>query len=102
MFVLPTENDAWGLVLNEVMSAGVPVVSTWGAGASHDLIDGRETGFVYESGDLMRLSDILESLAVDEDLRRQMGRAASELIDDWGLEVTVDGYVKSVRGVLRG
>ncbi len=102
MFVLPTENDAWGLVINEVMTAAVPVVSTWGAGASYDLIDGRKTGFVYEPGDGDRLADILRELAVDEDLRREVGDAAGELIDDWGLEATVDGYVEAVAGAVEG
>lgn len=102
IFVLPTENDAWGLVLNEVMTASVPVVSTWGAGASYDLIHEKETGFVYDAGNVDALSDVLEKLATDQQKLQKMGEAARELIDEWGLEATVDGYVKAVRGVVCG
>ncbi len=38
VFVLPSEDEPWGLVINEAMNAGLPVVSTSGVGAVRDLV----------------------------------------------------------------
>jgi glycosyltransferase involved in cell wall biosynthesis len=40
-----TGYDIWGLVVNEAMAAGVPVLSSVNAGATHDLITDGENGF---------------------------------------------------------
>ena len=45
-FVCPSIFEPWGLVVNEALSAGVPVIATKEVGATLDLIDGKETGYV--------------------------------------------------------
>jgi len=45
-FVCPSIFEPWGLVVNEALSAGVPVIATKEVGATLDLIDGKETGCV--------------------------------------------------------
>ncbi len=52
--MLPTLHDPWGLVINEAMYYGLPVVTTDAAGAS-DLIDGN--GFVVTAGDKEMLKE---------------------------------------------
>lgn len=44
--VCPSIYEPWGLVVNEALSAGVPVIATKEVGASFDLINGKETGYV--------------------------------------------------------
>lgn len=48
LFVLPTQQDVWGLVINEAISFGLPVVTTTGAGAAYDLVDDGRNGFVVD------------------------------------------------------
>src|SRR5205807_9730945 len=48
VFVLPSENEPWGRVVNEVMSCGVPVVTTRDVGPSVELVRDEETGNTYE------------------------------------------------------
>lgn len=91
LFVLPSENEPWGLVINEAMAAALPVVATDEVGAAADLVQEGGNGFVYRSGDVDALAHILQSLVTDADLRRRMGRQSSAIIDRWNFEACVQG-----------
>ena len=52
-----------GLVINEAMSFGLPVLSNKGIGANHDLIENKETGLIFDAskkGDLASKMSILK------------------------------------------
>lgn len=49
ILLFPTEFDAWGIVANEALSAGVPVIISPNAGAADDLIISGKNGFVLEN-----------------------------------------------------
>lgn len=75
VFVLPSLREPYGTVYGEAMAAGLPVVG-WRAGNLPYLAeDGRE-GLVVATGDIARLAQALERLAMDEALRRRLGQAA--------------------------
>ena len=46
--VLPSYNEQWGLVINEAMASGLPVMANKNVGAIDDLIVNRETGFIFD------------------------------------------------------
>ena len=39
--------EPWGLVVNEAMAAGLPVIVSDQVGAAHDLVENRDTGFIF-------------------------------------------------------
>lgn len=83
LFVLPSRFDAWGLVVNEAMHFGLPVITTTDAGSECIINDG-ENGFVIAPDDPDQLEDRLRTLLEDDDLRREMGEGAeatSEALD---------------------
>lgn len=96
VFVLPSEAEPWGLVLNEVMAAGLPVVVSDEVGAYPDLVARRGTGAVYPCGDLAALSSALDSLLQSEQKRCEMGRRAEALIGEWDVKACVSGIVSAV------
>jgi glycosyltransferase involved in cell wall biosynthesis len=91
MFVLPSEDEPWGLIINEVMCAAVPVITTSVVGASPDLVIDGKTGFVYPPGDIGRLSSAIETLARDPQLAKAMGREARARMAGWTYEECVRG-----------
>jgi glycosyltransferase involved in cell wall biosynthesis len=91
LFVLPSEDEPWGLIINEVMAAGLPVIASQEIGAAVDLVLNGVTGFVYPAGDVDALRDRLRVLCSDEPLRRAMGDAARARIDTWDFEACVAG-----------
>lgn len=91
VFVLPSENEPWGLVVNEAMAAGLPVVASEEVGAAADLVKEGENGFQVSVGDVPLLAEHLVTLVGNEELRHRMGEESQEIIDDWDLEACVDG-----------
>lgn len=60
-FVLPSDpSESWGLVVNEAIASGTPVVVSDAAGCQPDLVDEGATGFSYPCGDVMRLAAAVE------------------------------------------
>lgn len=80
VFVFPTREDAWGMVLNEAMSAGLPVISTNRAGASLDLIVDGVTGFIVETGNVEAFAASLNRLINEKALAIEMAKRARRRI----------------------
>ncbi len=73
LLVLPSEQEAFGLVLNEAIAAGLPVIASDIVGAAYDLIDEGKNGFVFKRGDYKQLAEKIiacESLS-REDIERK-------------------------------
>lgn len=75
VFVLASVEDGYGLVTNEAMNAGLPVIVSDHAGSAEIVRDG-ENGFVVAARDVEALTERLETLLTDIALRRRMGAAA--------------------------
>ena len=103
IFVLPSEMDPRGTVVNEAMACGLPIiisdkVGIYGAG---DILRHGENGFVYPVGDIVALSGYLRLLIEDEDLRRRMGQCSLEIISKWNYDACIEGILKALEYVKR-
>lgn len=81
-FVLPSMFEPWGLVVNEAMSAGLPVIVSDRVGAREDLVDNRNTGLVFTSGDKDALAACMRRLVNDPGLYELLSRNAYTLMHD--------------------
>lgn len=97
VFVLPSQNEPWGLVVNEAMCAGLPIVVTEEVGAAADLVREGENGFSYPTGNVRVLADRLARLVSSPSLRRRMGELSSRIIGRWDLEACVRGIRQALR-----
>jgi glycosyltransferase involved in cell wall biosynthesis len=80
MFVLPTYTDTWGLVVNEAMACGLPVIVSRVAGCASDLIRENWNGLLTEPKDISSLSSAVANLATQPDLCASMGAHARQHI----------------------
>ena len=80
LFVLPTRGDVWGLVLNEAMSFGLPVITTNRCAAGLELIENGMQGYVVPVDDVQALADKINLLCSDVYQMREMGRQARKRI----------------------
>lgn len=69
LFVLPTREDIWGLVVNEAMSRGLPVVTTTRCIAGLELIKDSEMGQLVTPDDEIMLAEALEGNIYSSDER---------------------------------
>jgi glycosyltransferase involved in cell wall biosynthesis len=85
LFVLPSEDEPWGLVINEAMCSGLPIVASERVGAAADLIQPGYNGFRFPPGDIPALAQALR-LALQDGAKERLGQASLEIIRGWGLE----------------
>jgi len=76
MLVLPSRDEGLPLVLIEAMAAGIPTIASAGVGAIPEVVIDGETGLLIPAGDVTALARAIETLALDQPLRRRMGAAA--------------------------
>lgn len=97
VFVIPSEMEPWGLVTNEAMNAGIPIIATTEVGAAKDLVRDGENGFVLEPGDVPGLAAALLKVLGDKDERERMGRNSLEIINNWGFAEDIEGLKDALR-----
>jgi glycosyltransferase involved in cell wall biosynthesis len=91
IFVLPSYNETWGLVVNEVMNAGRPVIVTDQVGCQPDLVHDGFNGFVYPAFDVDALTHGLRRLVEDPARRVAMGENSLRIIQQYSFERDVAG-----------
>tara|TARA_B110001469_G_scaffold58324_1_gene56038 strand:- start:867 stop:1919 length:1053 start_codon:yes stop_codon:yes gene_type:complete len=81
-FVFPSLFEPWGLVVNEALSAGIPVIARKEVGACLDLINGKQTGFIAE--DMPDFGQMMLTLFNDSELLYNYSKNASYLMkNNW-------------------
>ncbi len=95
----PSLSEPWGLVVNEAMASGMPVLVSRQCGCSEDLVT-KDTGWKFDAESDEALIDGLEAAARDREKWAAMGAAAAALIDDWGLDRFARGALAAARMAL--
>lgn len=86
VFVLPTREDTWGLVVNEAMAAGLPVVATRRCVAACELVTDGVNGYLVETEQVDALRDRLRTLLNDPALRYRFGTNSRRIIEAYTYE----------------
>ena len=81
VFVLPSRHEGWGVVINQALGAGLPVICSDEVGAGADLVEENINGLHFAAGDLDGLQYCLERLAKSPQLARQWGEASRRKAD---------------------
>ena len=87
VFVLPSclrpFGEGWGLVINEAMSVGLPIITTDAVGAAEDLVRNGVNGYIVRNGDVTELYLALNRILKDEPLRKTMGKNSQKLFKEF-------------------
>ncbi|HTQ31619.1 MAG TPA: glycosyltransferase [Opitutaceae bacterium] len=91
-FVLPSVSDQWGLVVNEAMAAGLPVLVSSRCGCAPELVREGENGFTFDPENTGQLAGLMAELAGrDEAQRTAMGRRSREIVSTFSPESFAQG-----------
>lgn len=90
IFVLMTKADVWGLVVNEAMMFGLPIITTDMCIAGNELVTNDVNGFIIPVGDNNKLKEKIELLISDKNKIGKFGKASRERI----LRYTVEEMAK--------
>jgi glycosyltransferase involved in cell wall biosynthesis len=94
LFVLPSRGpgETWGLAMNEAMASGRPVIAGSRVGGARDLIEVGSTGWVFDSGNVAALVDVLDgAIALGREGLLKMGETARKSISNWSTAVAAKG-----------
>jgi len=84
VLVLPSENETWGIVVNEAMCFSLPVIVSDRVGSGPDLVKNNYNGFIYPCGDINGLAESIEKLmSMSYQERSLFGKRSLEIITQW-------------------
>jgi glycosyltransferase involved in cell wall biosynthesis len=95
--VLPSLSEQWGLVVNEAMAAGIPVLVSSKCGCAKDLVKPGLNGYLFEPTSVEGLTDALLALPTTEGDLSAMGRAAEATVKEWSPQRFAAGLCKAIR-----
>jgi glycosyltransferase involved in cell wall biosynthesis len=95
-----TFREPWGLVVNEAMNRGVPVIATDAVGAAAGgLVRDGESGLVVRAGDSAALADAIGRLAADPDLRARLGSTGAQAVQAFSHDAWANGFSAALSSV---
>ena len=93
IFVLPTREDVWGLVINEAMACGLPIITTDKCVAGLELIDS-SNGIIIPADNIVKLSEAINLLLFDKTLRTLMAEKSLEKIASYTIENMAKAHIE--------
>ena len=86
LFVLPTRGDVWGLVINEAMAFGLPVITTDKCIAGLELVSNHENGFIVPSENVGVLFEKINFVINNDELIYKMSKRSLEVVQEYTIE----------------
>ena len=100
VFVLPSRYDGWGVVVNQALGAGLPVVCSDMVGAGHDLVDENVNGLKFRAGDPDALAEKMERFVREPEIIAKWGAASREKAHEWTPEAGAAKWVAALQTIL--
>lgn len=101
VFVLPSLHDGWGVVVNQALAAGLPIICSSSVGAAADLVAAGQNGYIVPPNDRPALANALRNLTSDQGRRIDFGRRSRTSALDWTPSRGVDRWVELAEHVFK-
>lgn len=102
IFVFPTLGDTYGLVIDEAMACGLPVISTNAVGEIHDRIEDGVNGYIVPPRNSEAMAERMLKLMNDGSLRQRMGEYSEAKIQDHTPERWAEDFERIIDSLLSG
>lgn len=78
VFILPSFSEVWGLVVEEALNNGIPVIVSDRVGCADEVIDDGKTGLIFKNNDANSLQKCINTIQ-NVELYNKMRKSISEL-----------------------
>lgn len=93
--VLYSKSETWGLVVNEAMAMGTPVIVSKAAGCVDDLIVGKSTGWIVDHDDKSSLTSAMSAVMASRDRLTWLGMNARRVVDSYRPKDAAQGVISA-------
>jgi len=100
LFVLPSRYDGWGVVVNQAVGAGLPVICSDAVGAAKDLVEPHHNGLIFPTGEIDALTDSLASYLHNPEAIQTASIASQKKAEDWSPKVGAKKWVEAFETVM--
>jgi len=100
VFVLPSRHDGWGVVVNQALASGLPLVCSDAVGAAHDLVEPEQNGVRLPAGQVEPLRAAMERMATRPALCRKWGEQSRSRAPDWTPDAGAERWGRALRSIL--
>lgn len=97
--VFPTHTDPWGLVVNEAMACGIPIVASDAGGCVVDLVQNGWNGYVVPTSAPAKLAEALARVDASPEQNRTMGARGAQRIEQNSPQACAAGFVAAMDSV---
>jgi glycosyltransferase involved in cell wall biosynthesis len=98
VLVLPSRYEVWGLVINEALEHGLPVIATQAVGAVDDLVLSDLNGYITRTGDVAELQKAMARIAEWDDVRwRSAATTGAEIAGRWSIDAAAKAFIDACR-----
>ena len=96
-FFLASRREAWGIVVAEAMTCGLPIALSDQVGAAEELLADGENGFLVSEPTAGGWASVLERFVTERDRLAAMGERSLDIIRDWNLDMAATGFLSAMR-----
>lgn len=100
IFTLMTVGDVWGLVINEAMACGLPVITTDRCVAGVELVENGVNGYIIPVADTQSLVNHVQKILETDGMVEKMGHHSLEKIQDYTIENMVRIHISKFKEIL--
>jgi glycosyltransferase involved in cell wall biosynthesis len=100
VLVLPSHSEPWGLVANEALSYGCPVVVSDACGCAPAVVKENVTGFTFRATDVTELAHAMESAVAMRPRRLEVARDCIELISTFTPQRAAEQILEGCQQIL--
>lgn len=97
VFVIPSRHDGWGVVVNQALASGLPVLASDQVGAACDLVESGVNGLLFPAGDGEALYRAMREVVSHPEMLSQWSVRASECAKSLTPEVGAQHLVDVIR-----
>lgn len=92
--ILPSREDIWGLVVNEAISYGLPVIVSNQCGSAEEIVKHNLNGYIFDINNPEELKKYVTKLNTEKNLRENMGRESLKIAIKYTIETMVSKHVE--------
>jgi glycosyltransferase involved in cell wall biosynthesis len=101
LMVLPSDYEPFGLVVNEAMLCGCPVLASDRVGAVRDLIEDGRTGYVYPCGNAGELAKAISRVFSQPEKLSEVAREAKKRMENWSYKQAIDNTLEGLQRAIQ-